>query len=373
MQKERELLFVLNSLAVGGSEVKVVRTVNALVGSGVRAQIAYLGFPETLRSQVHSDVIVTNLRRRGKYSVRTLWRLRELMGNRAMVVIAVNLYPLLYVLPAVRLQGGARSTAVCLINTAEVEDVGTAWQQRLFVASLRRCDRLVFGCAAQLETWCEGYGLPRDRSVFAYNGVDSQYFCPPLTTSIGQAFRESLGLPDNAFVIGGVGRLDSEKNFGLAIEALACLRASGREAYLLLVGQGPERQRLESLAERIGVGANVKFAGALRDVRPAFAGMSAFVLPSSRVETFSNAALEAMAMGLPPVLSDVGGACEMIDDGKSGFLFPVDDVGRLEQLLARLFDSEHLRLAVGRAARERVISNFRFSDMVDFYRSLARS
>ena len=372
MQKERELLFVLNSLIAEGSEVKVVRTVNALVGSGVRAEIAHLNPPETLRPQVHSDVLVTNLRRRGKYSVRTLWRLRELMGNRAMIVIAVNLYPLLYVLPAVRLQGGARSTAVCLINTAEVEDLGTAWQQRLFAASLRRCERLVFGCAAQLETWCEGYGLPRDRSVFAYNGVDSQYFCPPLTASIGQAFRESLGLPDNAFVIGGVGRLDSEKNFGLAIEAVACLRASGREAYLLLVGQGPERQRLESLAERIGVGANVKFAGALRDVRPAFAEMNAFVLPS-RVETFSNAALEAMAMGLPPVLSDVGGAREMIDDGKSGFLFPVNDVGRLEQLLARLFDSEHLRLEVGRAARERVISNFRFSDMVAFYRSLARS
>ena len=96
------MLFVLNSLTVGGSETKIIRVANALASSGDRAELAYLNPPESALARIDPAVSVTNLHRRGKYSISSFRRLRDLVNRERQAVVAVNLYPLLYVVPAVK-------------------------------------------------------------------------------------------------------------------------------------------------------------------------------------------------------------------------------------------------------------------------------
>jgi glycosyltransferase involved in cell wall biosynthesis len=101
------------------------------------------------------------------------------------------------------------------------------------------------------------------------------------------------------------------------------------------------------------------------------AALDVFVLPSVAVESFSNAALEAMAMGRPVILSDIGGAREMIDDGVEGYVVsPTELEARLPALIAALYADPRKRLQMGRAARARVVSCFSVDGMAAAYRSL---
>jgi glycosyltransferase involved in cell wall biosynthesis len=111
----------------------------------------------------------------------------------------------------------------------------------------------------------------------------------------------------------------------------------------------------------------------LADVRPVLAILDVFVLPSLYIETFSNAALEAMAMGTPVVLSRIGGAAEMVRDGEEGYLLEPHDLAlRLPDLLERLARDPQLRERMSANARSRVERKFGFQNMVARYASLIR-
>jgi glycosyltransferase involved in cell wall biosynthesis len=364
------LVFVLNSLGVGGSESKVVRIVNALVRSGCGAEIAYLNPPETLSKRIDRSVPVTALGRRRMYSFGALQRLCALIGNEPCTVVAVNLYPLLYVIPAVKIWSRGTSTAVALINTAKLGDRATL-SRGLYSRILRECDRIIYGCETQLRAWTDLHKLPEVRSEVIYNGVDETHFAPTFDQEASAAIRRENGIPDDAFVVGSVGRLASEKGLDLLIRALGRLNASGAHMFLTLVGEGPERQKLERLSARVGVAGQVRFLGLMDDVRPALSTFDVFILPSIAVETFSNAALEAMAMGRAVVLSDVGGANEMVEHGSSGMIVSAGDIDELVTVLAMLRDCTELRQKLGVQARARVQYLFKQSDMIERYRRLA--
>src|SRR5690606_29042577 len=351
------VLFVTSTLEVGGSETKVVRIANALAASGMRAAIAYLNPPETLLDRVAPGVPVTHLERRGKFSLRSLRRLREITASAPQLLVAVNLYPLLYVVPAAARAAQARS--VCLINTTDFVDGQWIWG-RVFAPFLRRCDLLVYGCRYQQDLWTRKYRLPAGRSRHIYNGVDTAHFAPDENGERARTFRARHGIPPDALLVGGVGRFAPEKHFELLIAAVRRLHDSQRPVDLVLVGDGAGRAKLEACVADAGLGRYVAFTGVLDDIRPALAAMDVFVLPSRAVETFSNAALEAMAMERPVVLSRIGGAAEMVVPGESGFLFEARDLDGLVRELETLCDSRELRERVGHAARRRVIESFSF-------------
>ena len=370
MTSDQGLLFVLNSLEVGGSEIKIIKVANALAHSGVHVELAYLNPLETAKGMVDSSVPVTFLDRRGKYSFAALRRLRDLVSGRHQTVVAVNPYPLLYVIPVAKWLGSGGIRAVGLVNSMDFlgRERKFGWLMTRF---LRQCDEIVFGCMAQQQHWVRKYGIPADRSSVIYNGVDHDYFSPAIGAEEGRSLRQRLGIAEEAVVIGSIGRLAPEKYYDTLILALARLRATGRDVYAVIAGKGAERGKLEQLARSQGVENRAKFLGAKDDVRPAMSAMDVFVLPSAS-ETFSNAALEAMAMARVVVLSRTGGAPEMVEHGKSGMLFEVGDVDALAETLATLHDSPKLRHTLGNAARERAITSFDPEDMINLYRDLSR-
>ena len=179
------------------------------------------------------------------------------------------------------------------------------------VAMERVAHRLATHVTAVSEAVAEtvvALGVPRARITVIENGVDAA----PDPAAFG-----ANGVP----VIGSVGCLAARKDYGTLLAALAELRRRGREFRAVLVGDGPERARLEARASELGLESRVCFLGERPDIERLLPAMDVFVL-SSREEGIPNALLEAMAAGRPSVVTDVGGNREVLTDGDTGWMVP---------------------------------------------------
>jgi glycosyltransferase involved in cell wall biosynthesis len=371
-EKETSVLFLLSSLDIGGSERKSVRIVNALCQRNHNIHLAWLNGPETLRQEVSREVPVYHLDRHGKFSWRALCRLKAYVRKKGIMrVVCVNLYPLIYAKALRLVMGSDAPSCVVTVNTTEFASRKHLQQMLLYAPLIRHADKIVFGSEYQLNLWMERYHLPRMKCCFIHNGVDGDYFSAnaPGLLDIQHNIEFSVGAED--FTVGTVGNLRQEKRQVDLIEVVSRLRAQGLRIVALIVGGGSKEPYLRKQAAEYGVMDYIHFLGEMRDVRPALAVMNTFVL-TSITETFSNAALEAMAMGKPMVLSDVGGAREMVWEGVNGYLYPATDVDRLAAILKDLADNPQMIRRMGEEARRIAVERFSFAHMVDEYEGLCR-
>src|SRR5262249_29873412 len=133
-------------------------------------------------------------------------------------------------------------------------------------------------------------------------------------------------------------------------------RGNGRRPQVVIVGDGPLRERLLQQARSLGVAENVRFIGTVADVRPALAAMDVFVLPS-HAEGMSNALMEAMAAARP-VVAAAGGNPEVVIDGQPGVLIPPADPGAIADAIGALLRDPDRAVGLGAAARELVTRRF---------------
>jgi glycosyltransferase involved in cell wall biosynthesis len=364
-----DALFVLGSLCHGGSERKITRLANRFKEEGVHVMLACLNEPYTLEPTMRRDVPLRKLERRGKFSPAALWRLRRLLvTERPATVLSVNLYQALYVALATLLLP-YRPRTVALVNTSTYR--GHPLVKRLYQWVLKRFDLTVHGSQAQRRFWLRANGDAWRNSTVIYNGVDSDYFELTAAFEAGKRLRASLGVKPDALLAGTVSMCRPEKNQQVLLTALRQLRAARVDTHLVIAGDGPLRGELERRAAELAIADRVHFIGAVEDVRPVLAAMDLFVLPSIAVESFSNAALEAMSMGRPVILSDIGGAREMITDGVEGYVVsPPELAARLPAMIAQLYADRRKRLQMGAAARARAVNCFSVSAMVAGYRGL---
>jgi glycosyltransferase involved in cell wall biosynthesis len=164
--------------------------------------------------------------------------------------------------------------------------------------------------------------------------------------------RARFGLPPDAFVVAGLGRLVPVKGFDLLVAALPAMVAAIPTARVLLIGDGPERVALEAQARRLGVSDRVLITGATDDIAGGLAAADALAAPS-RNEGMGRALVEAMALGLPVVGTDVGGIPAVIADGETGRLVPAGDADALARALAALGRDAALRAKLGAASAAR--------------------
>ncbi|MBL8270355.1 glycosyltransferase [Steroidobacter sp.] len=362
-----DVLFLLNNLAVGGSETKIVRLANALCLRGLRVGVAYLNEPATLLTDIAAGVATFFLSRQGRFSLQASKALRQLIEEqRPRNVVSVNLYPALYVVTATR-WSRHRPRTIGLMNTTEMRR-GARWKRSFYMRVLRYLDWTIYGCELQRDAWLAADSPMRARSGVIYNGVDLNKFSATRAGATGM--RAQYGIGENAFVVGTVGRLVAEKNQSPLIDVVADLRSGGADVHLMLVGDGPLREALERRAAERGIAEAVTFTGALADVRAALQSFDVFVLPSLS-ETFSNAALEAMAMQVPVILTRTGGAGEMIEHGTEGYVVDVAELPqRLPELLNQLRLDSMLRNRMAAAAALRAEQAFSWEGMVAEYQSL---
>lgn len=213
------------------------------------------------------------------------------------------------------------------------------------------------------------YDVPADKLVVIENGVDLDDFHPRLAQEWRSAQRQALGIDDATPVFLYVGSGFERKGVAPLIEALARLRC--KEAQLVIVGSDRHSARFARLASRLGVAGRVHFAGAQKDVRPYYGMADAFVLPT-RYDPMPNAALEAMACGLPIVTSTTCGIAARVRDGVNGFVCDALDVAAIADRLDRL--AAPGAAAAMRAAARAAVADLDLETMaghlIDLYRRL---
>jgi sugar transferase (PEP-CTERM/EpsH1 system associated) len=230
------------------------------------------------------------------------------------------------------------------------------------------CDA-VFTVSRQLQEYHGAQvGISPKQIRVIPNGVDTRLYAPDEYRR--QQARERFGFAPEHFVLGSVGRLVPIKGHDTMLRAGEVLLERNKNVRLLIVGAGPELERLRSYVESSPLLKNrVVFAGAISDVAECYHAMDVFVLPSI-CEGMSNTLLEGMASGLPCVATNVGGNPELVSHGQEGFLFSPGDVSQLAGFVQQIDNDGILRARLAAAARQRAVSCFSLERMMAAYTNL---
>jgi glycosyltransferase involved in cell wall biosynthesis len=170
----------------------------------------------------------------------------------------------------------------------------------------------------------------------------------------------TVGIPRDAFVIGCVANYRPRKGIEVLVEAMERLP---EDVHLLLIGR-MDAERLTKRIEGSPTKHRIHRTGFREDAPALSAACDVFCLPSTRREGLSRAIIEAMAYGVPPIVTDSGGSPELVVDGVSGIVVPVNDSGAIAAAVERLYRDREYRDRLGRAARERIGNDFRNEDTV---------
>jgi len=244
--------------------------------------------------------------------------------------------------------------------------------RRLLLAACRRNVKYADVVVAPNESErLEGirYGLwEASEAVTVPNGVDTGRFRP----RDGSEARRRLRLSAEARVVGTVARLTREKGIDYAVESLRRLPG----VFLVVVGDGPERESLETMAASLGVDGRTIFLGEREDVEEILPAFDVCLVPS-RTESHGMTAAEALACGVPVVASDVGGLRSLVVDGRTGLLVKRGDTAGYGAAVARLLGDPSLAAHLARAGRAHIEENFSYDAMVsgtlNLYRRLLAS
>ena len=214
-----------------------------------------------------------------------------------------------------------------------------------------------------------------DKARVIWNGIDlDRLLIPPRDRA---AVRRQLHLSDNAPTIVTVCRLNKPRDFDTLLAGMAQIVQQQPDAQLLIVGDGPLRPRVETLIEQHQLQPHVQLLGLVRDVGEILAASDLAVLITAGWEGLPLAALEAMAMGRPLIISDVGGNREAVLDSETGYVIPPRDVPAFVKAALNLMHDPILARTMGAAGARRVQQHFSAQIMAaqvsDVYRSLLLS
>jgi len=219
----------------------------------------------------------------------------------------------------------------------------------------KNCDHLI-GNTEDIVQYLTKAGWPQDCVHYLPNFVAGEQGTP--------IDRGGLYTPKNITLILGLGRLHPNKAFDTLLEAVSRVPNS----YLWLAGEGPEREKLEKLAEKLAIKPRVRFLGWREDAADLLATCDIFVCPS-RHEPLGNVVIEAWAQSKPVVAADSLGPGTMIEHMKTGLLVPVDDAAMMARAIRHIIDNEDVRDRVAEQGHDVFCENFVENEVVDKYMS----
>ncbi|MEI8168710.1 MAG: glycosyltransferase [Rhodoferax sp.] len=362
------LLFIVNSLGVGGAEKHVVTLVNNLDVSRFKLSLAYLKDESELLQQLDRDRIDGRefcCHVSKKIDMQAVQKLAShIRENVIDVIVCTNAFSLLYGWMA-RILSGHRPRLAVVFHTTELGSMKDRLQMLFYRPIFWTSDMLVYVCENQKKHWRTRALWARHATVI-HNGIDVDFFHDKYSNEAKISLRKIYGFSGNDYVIGICAFLRPEKAHSDLLQAIAILRNNGENVKCLIIGDGPQRSEIEDKIGRLGLKQHVSITGLLNDVRPAIAACSVMALVSHNVETFSIAALESMALGKAMVMTEIGGASEQISHEINGYLYMRGDITALAKALHQLMELEH-RTTIGTRARSKVANHFSLSGMVQSY------
>ncbi len=345
---EKQLCLLAEGLPRDEFEVHVCALAR---GGPLAPQLARAGMP------------VVVIGKRWKLDPRAFWRLKEHVASVRPALIhawtsAANAY------------GFAAARACGVKNFVAGQRCVAPWKTGLQLAVDRavacRASRVVVNGQA-VRDFCLGHGAPADRVVVIPNGVG-------VSEASGTTRRQllaELDLPDNSRLIGLIGALSPRKRVKDAIWAADLLKVIRNDVHLLIVGDGPQRDRLRRFRDLCHIRDRVHLLGERGDV-PRILPHFDVLWSTSACEGQSNVILEAFAAGVPVVATDIPGTRELISSGTTGYLVPVGARAALAKYTERLLGDAGLRASFAAAGLQCVRANFSVEKMIARYAALYR-
>ncbi len=233
-----------------------------------------------------------------------------------------------------------------------VASLGTPAQLKV---SAYLCKRTICVSDALRNSLVKDFGFPAWKMKTIHNGVSVSEFVP--SESRGCEVREKLGFGRDEFILVCAARLSKQKGIDILLHAMARVLRNGIRCKCVIVGDGPLRDQLMEQAREMGLSGHVFFEGFQEDVRPYLQASSAFIL-TSHMEGLPLSILEAMACGLPSIVTDVGGNAEVITHRVHGLIVPRGSVDAIADAISYLANHPQERAQMARMARTRVCEAF---------------
>jgi glycosyltransferase involved in cell wall biosynthesis len=348
-----KVVYVINSLGVGGAERMVCDLVRGLDRDQFHAEVTCLysagKFSELLDSAgIPVRVLALDRRFLPRNWVKTWLGLRHAGADVIHTHLPESAW---YGLPAAYVHR-------IPVRISHLHSVYLRWSKkaRTMDRAVRASASLSVACSSAVRDVARDLGYADAKLTVIPNGVDATRFAslPDQVTA-----RSSLQLPQDCPILISVASLYEHKGHSHLFEAMTRLHQDFPQARLLLVGDKHEARRaaLEDTVERLGLQDTVRFLGHREDVPLLLAASDLFVMPSLR-EGFPMALLEAGAAGLPAVASSVGGIPEIVADDVTGVLVPPEDHAALADAVRTLLREPNRRRSMGDAARRRVTERF---------------
>ena len=360
--KTRVMQVVL-SLAPGGTE-RLVIELSKQLHSEHGMSVCCLDEPGAWATELTAiGIPVMSLGREKGFSPELGRRIATLAGQQGATVLHCHHYsPFIYGTVA-RLWQPLR---VVFTEHGRAHDGPPSWKRKCANQFFGRVPSSIHAVSEDLKRHLVKEGFASNRIEVIYNGIDPGSRPAPEQR---ESARRALGFASDQPLIGAVGRLDPVKDLPTLLDAFTLVAATHRSARLALVGDGPERIRLEHLIEELGLGGRVVLAGYRRDVRALLPAFDVYV-NSSIFEGVSLTILEAMAAALPVVATAVGGTPEVVGEGVTGRLVPARQPAALAAAISGILSDRALACSFGQHGRTRVEQQFSLSRMVQSYAAI---
>lgn len=372
------ILYIISALDRGGTARQLSLLARGLPRAEFDVQVCALrdvgqvaNLPEDMRRIGNSPyqeltaagIPVAVLGQRWPVDLPALWRLKRLVAEFRPGVIHAWL-PAANAYGCAAAKAGSTKNLVAGFRRVEPHKRPLARGIDRYVA--RRAACVVVNSPGVQES-CLARGLPAEKLRVIPNGV------PPAQASslTRQQLLAKLGLPAGCRLIGAIGPLERRKRLKDTIWAADLLKVIRGDVHLLILGDGPHRQRLEKFRDQVRIGDKVHFLGERGDVPDLLPHLDV-LWATGEYEGQCNAILEAMAAGVPVVASDIRGNRDLVLPEQTGYLVPVGDRAGFARRANRLLDDAPLAARLGRAGRERAEREFAPGPMIERYAELYR-
>ena len=356
-------MFLLTSMPIGGAETLLVNLVRRFDPNRISPLIGCLKEKDVLGVELENEIPVFENLIHHKYDFAVAGRLRKLFKKENVdAVITVGAGDKMF---WGRL--GARRASVPVILSALHS---TGWPD-----GVGRLNRLLTGItdgfiavAKQHARYqVEQERFPEHKVFLIPNGIDTDRFT--VDTESRDQWRQKLSIPTDAPTVGIVAALRPEKNHDLFLRAAKLTFQKNSSAHFVIAGDGPERNRLESLAKTLNLETNIHFIGSTQDIPGVLSMIDVFSLTSHN-EASPVSIMEALSCQRPVVSTDVGSIDESVLEDKTGYLVLPGDADKLAERWTQLLGDEQLRNRLGEAGRQHVIENCSLQSMTNGYTHL---